>query len=92
MKKLLVISALFVIGCNGELPSTHEMRYSPDGTDSIAYVTYRHNGVVAFFPMSYNLFEELYKQGGYKAAFEYYNREDMIEYLKKKYSRYKPRN
>lgn len=88
MKHLIYI-ALFAIACNGGLTSNHEVRYSPDGKDSIAYVQYFDGKQFNNIYMGYEQFKTLYDDGGYEAVYDYYLGHQLPEVWRKKYETYK---
>lgn len=88
MKHLIYIT-LLAIACNGGLTSTHEVRYSPDGKDSIAYVQYYDGKQYNNIYMGYEQFKTLYDDGSYEAVYEYYLAHELPAFARKKYSMYK---
>lgn len=93
MKKILAI-ALFFVSCNGgltpgSLPSLHEVRYSPDGKDSIACVKYFDGNQYNTFCMGYALFKDVYDKEGYEGCYEYYLSHELPEFWLKEYKQYK---
>lgn len=92
MKKLLsIVSISFLLACNGEPTPAHEMHYSPDGKDSVVFVSYFDGRTFNEFILHYAVFESLYKDGGYDKCFEYHLDHELPEYWVKKYSTYKPK-
>lgn len=95
MKVLLIIS-LF-IACNGkpeqkyEPRSKCEMRYSPDGKDSVVYLLYFDGQQFNSLYVAKEQFDALYKQDGYEAVYDYCMSHDLPEHLRKKYLTYKRR-
>ena len=86
MKKLFLL--LLLIGCSR--PSTiHVVRYSPDGKDSIAIVSYFDGQQFNTFYMPYQQFKTLYDDGGYEAVYDYYLAHELPEFWLKKYKEYK---
>lgn len=92
MKKLLSIIALYaLLSCNGSPYPAHEMRYSPDGKDSVVRMTYFDGRAFYEFYMHYVVFESLYKEGGYDKCYEYHTDHMLPVYWERKYRTYKPK-
>lgn len=89
MKKLLLAIVCFsFISC--ESSSDHEVRYSPDGKDSVVYVNYRDdNGNMQNFWMNYMIFSMLMHQGGYGSVYNYYHSHPNPHYNPTIYQNYK---
>lgn len=88
MKHLIYIT-LLAIACNGGLTSTHEVRYSPDGNDSVVVMKYYDGHQYNNIYMGYELFKDLYDEGGYESVYDYYLAHELPEYWLKKYATYK---
>jgi hypothetical protein len=89
MKKLLLL--ILLTACNGGLTSTHEVRYSPDGKDSVVYMMYydgkQYNNVY-MTPLQFN---GLFDEGGYEGVYDYYISHQLPEYWLNKYKSYEKR-
>lgn len=90
MKKLFYIALIALASCN--VKSMHEIRYSPDGRDSVVFLMYFDGEQYNNTYIGYSDFTELYKEGGYEAVYEYAAKQDWPEYWVKKYSVYKRRD
>lgn len=88
MKKILLL--ILLTACNG-LDSRHEVRYSPDGKDSVVYLMYYDGQQFNNVYMNCQQFEVLYKDGGYEEVYDYYWGHQLPEYWLKKYKTFKPR-
>lgn len=89
MKKLLLL--ILLIACNGGLTSTHEVRYSPDGKDSVVYVQYYDGSQYNSLYMVPEQFDHLYDEGGYEQVYDYYLGHQLPEYWLNKYRAYEKR-
>lgn len=87
MKKYIYIALIALTSCN--LDNSHEVRYSPDGTDSIAHVQYFDGDQYTSFDMPYAQFKMLYSEGGYEACYEYALQHELPVYWQRKYAGYK---
>lgn len=86
MKKLILI--LLLASCRNS-QSLHEVQYSPDNTDSVAYVWYYDGQQHYTFHMPYEQFKALYDEGGYESVYDYYREHELPEHFKKKYEAYR---
>lgn len=77
-----------MLSCNGQPGPTHEVRYSPDGKDSVVHITYFDGRVFNDFYLHYVVFESLYKEGGYDKCFEYHTDHVLPVYWKRRYRTY----
>lgn len=92
MKKILSIIALsFLLSCNGSPGPAHEMRYAPDGKDSVVYVRYFDGRTFNEFYMHYVVFDSLYEEGGYDKCYEYHIDHMLPVYWERKYRTYRPK-
>lgn len=90
MKKLFYIALIALASCRPD--ESHEVRYSPDGTDSIAHVSYFDGSQFNIFDMAYAQFKTLYDEGGYEACYEYARTHELPVAWQRKYAGYKKRN
>lgn len=90
MKKLLIISLVFLASCKGcELETNHEIRYSPDGKDSVVFMMYYDGQQYNSVYMNYLQFNTLYGEGGYEAVYDYYREHELPDHWRKMYQQYK---
>lgn len=90
MKKILYILLLALASCSEE-STTHEVRYSPDGTDSVAYVRYFDGQQFNNFFMPHENFKIIFDSAGYAGVYEYWRDYTLPlpEFWRKRYSTYK---
>lgn len=86
MKLLSIILLFALLSCSD---TSHEVRYKPDGTDSVAYIRYFDGVQFNTFYMSYPNFKIIYDSAGYEGCYEYYINHEMPLYWKREYSKYK---
>jgi hypothetical protein len=67
----------------------HEVRYSPDGTDSVVYVRYYDGQQFNTFYMQYEEFTVIRESQGYEGCYYYYREHQLPQYWLKEYSKYK---
>lgn len=85
MKKLFLL--LFLISCK---PTTHhEVRYSPDGKDSVAFIMYFDGQQFNRFYIAYPAFRTVFESGGYEGCYEYYLDNELPLKVVSKYDTYK---
>jgi hypothetical protein len=86
MKKLIYILFFALVSC---AEYSHEVRYSPDGKDSIAYVRYYDGQQIHTFYMPYEQFKIVFDNQGYEGCYDYARRNELPVFWLKKYSKYK---
>ncbi len=95
MKKyilLLSVAFIFLISCTNQPDSTHEVRYSKDGKDSVVYVQSYENGQQNNFFMNYIMFRMLFGNGGYTNVYHYYEGHPYIRSYASNYNSYSMNN
>lgn len=85
MKHLIYI-ALLLASCKD---TTHEVRYKPDGTDSVVHVSYYDGHQFTTFYMSYPNFKVLYDSLGYEGCYDYARAHELPDFWLREYSTYK---
>lgn len=87
MKQLLIIFLLFaLLSCKD---TNHEVRYSPDGKDSVVYVSYYDGRQFTTFYMGYGQFKAVYDEEGYEGCYDYYREHELPAHWLRTYSKYK---
>lgn len=86
MKKILYILLFALTSCK---ETSHEVRYKPDGTDSVVHVSYYDGNQFNTFYMAYELFKDVYDKEGYEGCYEYCLSHDLPDYWLCEYSKYK---
>lgn len=89
MKHLFYILLIALASCKD---TTHEVRYSPDGSDSVVYVRYYDGQQFTSFYMAYPQFRVLYDSVGYEGCYEYARHHQLPVFWQRKYSKYKKLN
>lgn len=87
MKKILLL--ILLTACNSGFDSRHEVRYSPDGKDSVVYMMYFDGRQFNNVYMNCQQFDVLYDDGGYEAVYDYYLGHQLPVHWLKKYKEYK---
>lgn len=89
MKKIIYIAMVALASCNDSLPTTHEVRYSDDGKDSVVYVKYFDGKQYNEIYMNYQQFEVLFNEDGYEGVNDYYMSHGLPLYWLRAYMSYK---
>lgn len=85
MKKIILL--LFLISCK---PTTHhEVRTSPDGKDSVAFILYFDGKQYNQFYIPFPAFKTVFESGGYEGCYEYYLDNELPIKAQSKYATYK---
>jgi hypothetical protein len=86
MKHLIYILLLALASCRD---TAHEVRYKPDGTDSVVHVNYFDGKQFTTFYLDYPTFKILYDSVGYEGCYDYRIAHELPVYWQREYSRYK---
>ena len=86
MKHLLYILLFALISCK---ETHHEVRYKPDGSDSVVHVTYFDGSQFTTFYMSFPNFKIIYDSLGYEGCYDYARSHELPVYWQREYSKYK---
>jgi hypothetical protein len=86
MKHLIYILFFAIASCK---ETTHEVRYSPDGTDSVAHISYYDGKQFTTFYMSYPNFKIIFDSLGYEGCYEYAREHELPVFWLREYSKYK---
>lgn len=85
MKHLFII-LFFLASC---ADTSHEVRYSPDGKDSVVYVKYFDGQQFVTFYMNYAPFKLVYDEEGYEGCYYYYRDHQLTAEKLREYNKYK---
>lgn len=85
MKRLLPI-LFFLTSC---ADTSHEVRYSPSGKDSVVHVKYYDGQQFNAFYMNYGAFKEVHSEEGYEGCYNYYRENQLPKEKLREYSKYK---
>jgi hypothetical protein len=71
----IVLFTMVMLGCSQQQTTSHEVRYTDNGQDSVVYVHYydQNQGLWVNYYMEYLIFMNLYDMGGYRSVYGYYN-------------------
>lgn len=86
MKKLLPILFFALASCTDY---NQEVRYSPDGSDSVVHINYYDGQQFNTFYMAYEQFKMIYDNQGYEGCYYYYREHQLSAEKLREYSKYK---
>jgi len=86
---LYLFLVLSILGCEQKRPSTFEIHYAPDRTDSAVLVNYNLSAdQSSSFYVEYNLFFRLYQKKNMDLVYDYYLQHDELKHAQAKYKHF----